>query len=167
MTITAKWAATTCDGLLHERAVITRALAGGYRHTIGRATWAARSPEDGAEPVITITQPTVLNADDLRDLHQLTHDAYAAAHAAAADEACDAWTNSPEATQTAADLAAGTPPAETCILPAAWDPTDAITLAGRDALDDALTQTAADTARAYGWVLTHTNKPWTVTWSHI
>lgn len=165
MAFTAQWQATTCADLLTEAAPIIRVLPGGYRRTIGRIIWTTDRPESGAQPLITLTEPATLDGDDLGNLSRLIYDAYAAAYAVVFDDACDAWENSPEAAAARADLDAGTPPAETCILPAAWDPTAAITLVGRDSLDDALTQAAADTADE--WVPVHTAKPWTVAWAHI
>ena len=165
MKFTAQWKATTCADMINERATITRILPGGYKRTIGRITWAADSPESGARPLIALTEPVTLDADDLRDLSCLIRDAYGYSYAVIFDEACDAWENSPEAAAAREDLNADEPPAETCILPAAWDPTSAIALAGRDALDDALAQAADDTV--HGWVTVHTDKAWTVTWARI
>ena len=165
MTLTAQWKATSCLDLLAEIAPITRVLPGGYRRNIGRITWAEHGPHNGAEPIITLTGQTTLTGDDLPPLQRLIYDAYAAAYAVAYDDAQAAWENSPEAAAAREDLDADEPPAETCILPAAWDPTAAIALCGRDALDDALTQAAADTA--YEWQPIHTNRPWTVTWARI
>lgn len=165
MAFTARWQATTCADLLNEHAAITRLLAGGYKRTIGRITWAADSPESGARPLIALTQPVTLDADDLGNLSRLIYDAYAYAYAVTFDDATAAWENSPEAAAARAALDADEPPAETCILPAAWDPTDAIALAGRDSLDDTLTQAAADIS--HEWVPVHTSKPWTVAWAHI
>lgn len=165
MTFTAQWQATTCASLLDERAAITRVLPGGYKRTIGRITWEVDSLENDARPLIALTQPVTLDADDLGNLSRLILDAYAYSYAVTFDDALAAWDNSPEAESTREDLDAGTPPAETCILPAAWDPTAAITLAGRDALDDALTEVAAEISEE--WIPVHTSRPWTVTWAHI
>ena len=140
-------------------------MPGGYRRTIGRITWATRGPHSGAEPVITLTGQTTLTGQDTENLRLLVNTAYSVAYAVAVDDARDAWENSPEARDAAADLDAGTPPAETCILPAAWDPTAAIALVGRDQLDDALTDAAVNTA--YEWQPVHTSSPWTVTWARI
>lgn len=165
MTLTAQWKATTCVGLLAEIAPITRVLPGGYKHIIGRINWAGRGPQNGAEPIITLTGQTTLAGDDLSSLQRLIYDAYAAAYAITYDAAQAAWDSSPEAAAVRSDLDAGTPPAETCILPAAWDPSAAIALTGRESLDEALTQAAEDTA--YGWQPIHTSRQWTVTWSRI
>lgn len=165
MTLAAQWQATTCADLLLEKAPVVRILLGGYRRTIGRIAWAPSGPDEGSRPLITITQPVTLDADDLRDLDRLTYDAYALAYHVTLDDAMRAWGNSPEAAAIREDLDAGEPPAETCILPAAWDPTCAITLSGRVALDDALTQAVASTATE--WIPVHTSSPWTVTWSRV
>lgn len=165
MAFTAKWAAATCTDLLNERAVITRVLPGGYKRTVGRITWETDRPEAAGRPLITLTEPATLDADDLKNLSRLIHDAYAYATAVTMDDACDAWENSPEAAAARDALDADEPPAETCILPSAWDPTAALTLVGLDALDDALTQAAADTA--HEWVPIHTSSPWTVAWAHL
>lgn len=165
MTLTAQWQATTCTSLLNERAPITRILPGGYQHTIGRIVWSPSDPDGGSRPLITLTQPVTLDADDLGNLHRLIDDAYACACAVTFDDALAAWENSPEAAAVRDALDADEPPAETCILPAAWDPTCAITLAGRDTLDDSLTEAAA--AGTHDWVPIRTGKPWTVTWAHI
>lgn len=168
MALTAEWAATSCAGLLAEIAPITRTLPGGYSRTIGRITWATRSGEDGAEPLITLTAQTTLTGDDVKGLAKLIRDAYTAAHAVVLDDARHAWENSREAAEAREALDADEPPAETCILPAAWDPTDALALTGRDSLDDALTSAAAETAAdtAHKWTPVHTRSPWTVTWAH-
>lgn len=165
MALTAQWQAATCADLLKERAPIVRILLGGYCRTIGHITWAAGAPGDGAKPVITIAHSEPLDAYDLQSLRRLINAAYIAAGHVVLDEARDAWENSPEAEAAREDLDAGEPPAETCILPAAWDPTAAIALAGRAGLDDALTAAASDTAEE--WVPIHPSKPWTVTWAHI
>lgn len=165
MAFTAQWQATTCADLLTEVTPIIRVLDGGYRRTIGRIAWTTDRPESDARPLITLTEPATLDADDLSNLSGLILDAYAYATAVTWDDACDAWENSPEAAAVRDALDADEPPAETCILPAAWDPTDAIRLAGRDALDDALTQAAVNTS--YEWTPVHTSRPWTVAWAHI
>lgn len=165
MALTAEWEATTSAGLLAEIAPIVRTLPGGYRRTIGRITWAQRGPHGGAEPIITLAGQTTLTGDDVGNLAELIRNAYAVAHAVAFDDAVKAWENSPEAAEARQALDNDEPPAETCILPAAWDPTPAIALTGRDSLDDALTQAAA--ATAHEWVPVHTSKPWTVAWARI
>ena len=165
MTLTAQWKSTTCPDLLTEIAPIVRTLPGGYRRTIGRITWTLRGPEGGAEPVITLTGQTALTGDDIGDLQRLIHDAYAAAYTLAYSDAVAAWEDSPEAAASYKDLDDGTPPAETCILPAAWDPTAAIALIDRDSVEEDLMSAAADTHPE--WQPVHISRPWTVTWSRI
>ena len=165
MALTAQWQATTCADLITETAPIVRILLGGYRRTIGRITWSPGGPEEGSEPLIILTGHVTLDAADVQSLDRLIHDAYAVARHVTLDDAMRAWENSPEAAAAREDLDAGEPPAETCVLPAAWDPTAALALVGRAALDDALTQAAVDTA--YEWVPAHTSSPWTVTWTRI
>lgn len=164
MTLTAQWQATTCADLLTETAPIIRILPGGYRRTIGRIVWSPCGPDEGSRPLIIITGRITLDADGVHSLDRLILDAYTIARHVTLDDAARAWENSPEAAATKEDLDAGEPPAETCILPAAWDPAAAIALAGRPVLDDALTQAAANTS--YGWIPVHTSSPWTVNWSH-
>ncbi len=165
MALTASWKATTSAGLLAEIAPIVRTLPGGYRRTIGRITWAQPGPHGGAEPVIALVGPTALTGQDTEDLAELVRNAYTVAHAVVFDDIRDAWENSPEAREAREALDADEPPAETCILPAAWDPAAAIALTGRDGVDDALTEAAADTANE--WQPVHTGSPWTVAWAHI
>lgn len=163
MALTAQWQATTCADLLTEKAPIVRILPGGYRRTLGRIVWSPSGPDECSKPLIILTGHVTLDADDLRDLSRLIYDAYSVAYHVTFDDAMRAWENSPEAAATREDLDAGEPPAETCILPAAWDPTDAIALVGKADLDDALTDAIAATAAE--WVPVHTSRPWTVTWA--
>lgn len=165
MAFTAQWQATTCADLLTEVTPIIRILDGGYRRTIGHIAWTTDRPESAARPLITLTEPAGLDAEDLGGLSRLIRDAYAIACHVVYDDAVRAWENSPEAAAARADLDAGEPPAETCVLPTAWDPADAIALVGLDALDDALTQASVNTS--YEWAPVHTSKPWTVAWAHI
>lgn len=163
MALTAQWQATTCADLLTEKAPIVRILLGGYRRTLGHIVWSPSDPDEGSRPLIILTGHVTLDADDLGALGRLIYDAYSVAHHVTFDDAMRAWENSPEAAATREDLDAGEPPAETCILPAAWDPTDAIALVGKAALDDDLTEAAASTEA--WWVPVHTGRPWTVTWA--